>query len=162
MKSPKEYYQQNFLTCELVISLFVSLLAIYTIQSHWSQTDASNWITSNKSQLYSLLANVSGTLLGFIITGISIILAFAESQKLKLLRESTQYKTIFMVYFSAIKYLALTTIMTILGLVIDNSTVEIYLLYLIIWLVVISSLRIWRCLWILKEIVKIMTSKVKG
>jgi hypothetical protein len=157
MTSLKERYQENFLAYEFGISVIISLIVIAIIQIYWSKPELYNWINSNKSGLYSLLASISGTLLGFIITGISVILAFSESQKLRRLKESTQYKTIFVVYFNTIKYLAFTTIVAILGFVVNNRSVDFYLLYVLIWLLIISSLRIWRCLWILEELVTIMT-----
>ena len=156
-ETAREGYEQKFLFYELIISVIISVLAIHIIQVNWESIEIENWITTNKPQLYPLLASISGTLLGFIITGISVILAFSESQKLKPLRESTQYKTIFIVYFSTIKYLAFTTVTAIVGFVINNY-LDIYLLYLLIWLVIISSLRIWRSLWILEKIVSIMTT----
>lgn len=157
MTSFKEKYQKNFLMYEFAISVIISLIVIAIITKCWSESEIHNWIKLNKSGLYSLLASISGTLLGFIITGISVILAFSESQKLRRLKESTQYKTIFVVYFSTIRYLAFTTIVAILGFVTNNRSVDICLLYLLIWLLIISSLRIWRCLWILEKIVSFMT-----
>ncbi|WP_011308430.1 hypothetical protein [Methanosarcina barkeri] len=135
-------YPKNFLTYELIISLLISGIAIAIIQLKWSPEEVHKWMFFNKSQFYSLLATISGTLLGFIITGISVILSLSGSQKLEKATESTQFKKIFVVYFSTIKFLAFTVIISIIGFLVNNDSINICLLYLLIILSIISSFRI--------------------
>lgn len=147
-------YKRHFLEAEFLISVGVALIVIFYIRSIWSNDDTISWIQANKKEIYPLIASISGTLLGFVITGVSIIIAFAESERLRLLKESNQYKTIYDIYFSTIRYLAITTLTPIIGMIVSNS--EIYILYFLIWSIIISSLRIWRCIWVLENIVEIV------
>jgi len=163
----KKSYKKHFLEWEFFVSLFVAIVVIMYINALCSSRDVEDWIIANKKSVYPLIATISGTLLGFVITGVSIIIAFSESEKLKLLKKSKQYKTIFEVYFSTIKFLALTTVMAVIGLILDDSRAmpftnldyNIGVSYIIFWLVIISSFRIYRCLWILENIVEIMHTK---
>ncbi len=148
-------YKRHFLLAELLLSLILSVLVLIIIQWFWSPDSLERWISSNKKEIYPLIATIGGTLLGFVITGVSIILAFSESEKLRLLKQSKQYTKIFAIYFSTIKYLAITTVVAIIGIVINNN-LAILIFYLLLWSIVISSLRIWRCIWVLESIVEII------
>jgi hypothetical protein len=151
-------YKRHFIKLEFIISILITILLFFIIKYFWSPEDVRNWISQNKRDIYPLISTISGALLGFIITGVSIILAFSESEELKLLKQSKQYKTIFEIYFSTIKFLAITTIIPIVGIVINNKWM-ILLFYLFLWSLIISSLRIWRCLWILENIVEIIQGR---
>jgi cell division protein FtsW (lipid II flippase) len=155
-----ENYQNNFLTYEFIISLLVSALAIYLIQYYWSAKEIQDWMFYNKSMFYTLLATISGTLLGFIVTGISVIMSLSESPKLETAKKSTQFKKIFVVYFNTIKYLAFTVILSIIGFLVNNDSINTYLLYALIILVVISAFRVYRSIWVLKNIVDIIIPDV--
>jgi hypothetical protein len=150
-------YKRHFLEAELLISVAVALIIIFYTRSIWSNSDTTSWISANKKEIYPLIASIGGTLLGFVITGVSIIIAFSESEKLRLLKESTQYKTIYDIYFSTIRYLAIATVTPIIGMIVNNGAI--YILYFLIWSIIISSLRIWRCIWVLENIVEIIQKK---
>lgn len=153
-------YKRHFLFADLIFSIVISILIIYFINSRWSYDVINIWIFTNKGDLYPLLATIGGTLLGFVITGVSIIIAFSESEKLRLLKHSNQYQTIFDIYFSTIKYLAITTGVTIFGLITSDKWAVI-ILYLIIWSTTISLFRIWKCVWVLESIVEIILNNGK-
>ena len=151
-------YKRNFLSFEFLLSILYSGCIIILMNLFYDQSTILNWIKTSKSEIYPLIATIGGTLLGFVITGVSIIMAFSESEKLKPLRESKQYKTLFEVYFSTIKFLAITTILGIIGVII-NAEYSIIIFYLTIWSVIISFFRLWRCMWILENIVEIFSIK---
>lgn len=157
----KKVYKRRFLKMEFLISIVISVLIVCVMEYTWSSETIGHWISENEKDIYPLIATISGTLLGFVITGVSILLAFSESEKLKLLKRTKQYKTIFDVYFSTIKYLAVTTIIAIFGILINNR-LAIVTLYILIWSVIISSLRVWRCLWILESIVEVTHKNNEG
>lgn len=161
MSNIEKFYKRHFLLAELLLSIIFTILVLIIIQQLWSPEALEKWINTNKEDIYPLVATIGGTLLGFVITGVSIILAFSESEKLRLLKRSKQYKTIFTIYFSAIKYLAITTVVAVIGIAI-NDNLAILMFYLLLWSVVISSLRIWRCIWILESIVKIISKSEKA
>ena len=154
-------YKRHFLLAELIISIIFTIGIMVLVHFLWSHELLKSWIITNRNTIYPLIATIGGTLLGFVITGVSIILAFSESEKLRLLKRSKQYKTIFTIYFSTIKYLAITTIIAIIGLVV-NDDFSVVIFYLLLWSVTISALRIWRCLWVLQSIVEIIHKNNEG
>ena len=151
------YYKRHFLGIELGISVFITLIIVWLL----SFIDLNTWLIINKTIIYSLIATISTTLLGFVITGISVLIAFSESEKLKLLRESAQFENLFKIYFSAIKYLAIAALISIFGIIFNDICPK-YIFYALIWAIIISSFRIYRCLWVLENIVKIFHKKDKA
>lgn len=151
----KKLYNRNFLIAEFLLSIVIALFGILLITSVLTSETIQNWISLNKKDIYPLIATIAGTLLGFIITGVSIILAFSESEKLRLLKKSKQYTTIYEIYFSTIKFLALSTAIPIFGIIVNDNWAD-YVLYILIWSIIISSLRIWRCVWALENIIKLI------
>ena len=149
-------YRRNFLKAELILSFIIAIIIIGLIDyvMLWSRDDIISWISQNKADVYPLVASIGGTLLGFVVTGVSVLIAFTESGKLDLLKKSEHYKTMYAVYFNTIKYLAIVTGVAFIGLMVDGYW-AIPLLYIIIWAVIISLLRMWRCVWILENIVEI-------
>lgn len=155
MASIVDTYHKYFLEVEFLISGVICLLSILLMNYVWSSQAINKWIFSNKDEIYPLVATIAGTLLGFVITGVSILIAFSESERLKLLKQASQFKTIFTIYFSTMKFLAMTTIVAVSGIVIDDRW-AIPIFYLLLWSIIVSSLRIWRCFWILENIAKII------
>ncbi|WP_406657526.1 hypothetical protein V7O62_02930 [Methanolobus sp. ZRKC2] len=154
MRKFKDIYEENFMHYELIISIILSIAIIQFVFPIIFPEGVDSWLEVNKNNVYSLLASIAGTLLGFVITGVSVIIAFSESEKLKMLKKSKHYRTIFVVYFSTIKYLALTTAISIIWIFTNFLIVVSF--YLLTWSAIISSLRIGRCIWILEEIVEIV------
>lgn len=154
MNKYKDKYEKQFMLYELIISIVLSIVIVKFILPIIFPETVESWLVTNKNDVYSLLASVAGTLLGFIITGVSVILAFSESEKLRLLKKSRHYKTIFVVYFSTIKWLALTTAVSIMWIFTDLFML--YSFYLLIFAIIITSLRMARCVWILEAIVEIV------
>lgn len=147
-------YNRHFLDAELLLSGVICLFLIYSMNRTWSSLTIREWISANKREIYPLVATIAGTLLGFVITGVSIIIAFSGSEKLALLRKSPHFKTMFTIYFSTMKLLAITTIIAVSGIVVDDKW-AIRIFYLMLWSVIISSFGIWRCFWVLENIAKI-------
>lgn len=152
-------YEKQFLTYDLIISIII--LGIVLVLIYINNNFILNFI-NNISNAYDLILSMSVTMLGFIITGVSILVVFLERESLALFHKSKNYSLIYQIYFSAIKYLALLTIFTLLayGLKPFGQTI---LNYIIILCCVISIFRIYRCVWVLKKIIDVFIGeKIKN
>ena len=109
-----------------------------------------------KENIYPLSSIGAITLLGFIITGISILIAFLEAPQMRLIKKSKQYTNLFKIYTSAIKHLGLLTIFSIIGILVDDPTISVIIFYLVIFFIITSTLRTWRCLWVLEQFIRII------
>ncbi len=150
-----EVYKKHFLLIELILSISLILLIVFFVQNIWIIEDIESWITTYSSNFYTLVATISGTFFGFIITGLSILFVFPDTPSLKRLKESKSYKDVFFIYISTIKYLGITLVISVIGLLCTEDYI-LLLFYLVLWSILISTLRIWRCLWILKNLIDIM------
>lgn len=148
-------YELKFLRNELIISI---VLAIFVVIAN---TKLNNFITSNLStyqtNAYPLIAGISGGLLGYIITGFSIIVILPSSPKLEAIKNAGYYDIINRTYISAIFWLSATILFVLLGYVIKDS-MSIYIFYIIIFLIIVTIWRIARCVWILYEVAKLFSS----
>ena len=147
-------YEAHFLSAELVISFALAALVVLALLLTTTPHRIEDWTETYGADVYPVIAIVSGTLLGFVVAGISIIIAFTESKKFRLLKKSVQYETIFKTYLSAMKYLSATTVLAATA-IFARAGFAVLILSLLVFTIIASSLRLWRCLWVLREFISI-------
>jgi hypothetical protein len=160
--SLKKYWEANFLTAEFVLS--VLLTATFYIWSEYIDKGVfiGRFFTNNRESLYTALVALFGSLLGFSITAVSIILGYANSERLEIVRKSNHYMDLWNTFKSAIIILALSTVSTLIGLIFDKDTNPIdIILYVNIFASILSFFRIARCIWILNYIIAIVSKPRK-
>lgn len=155
-----KFWKRHFLGCDLVLSLFL-IVCFYAVSCWYSLEDGlMGLVRGNRSALYTLVASISGSLLGFTFTGITILLALADNKKLGILTMSPHYSYIYKVYIRTIWVLAVATIVGLVALVMDKDDSPCCIfLYLNLWLIILICFRLYRCLWILENIIKIALTK---
>lgn len=156
----KKFWEANFLNMELLLSLFLSGGFII-----WSEFVNGGqllfyFLSDNRTALYGSLSAFFGTMFGFIITAVSIVLGYATSEKLAIIRQSKYYEDLWKVFKDAIRVLGLATIFSLVGLIFDknNSTTNFYL-YLNFFSSTLSFFRIARCIWVIENIITVVTKK---
>lgn len=144
-------WKKNFLCAELIASVFIIGILVYFFNSQ-----ITTLFKSIRLQLYGTISGISGALLGFVIAGLSILLTMNDNEQLRILKTSVYYKLIYKVFLSTSKYLAIATIVPLLGMIIDTDTCpQKWLTYMIIWSLLISFLRLVRCFWILEKMIEL-------
>jgi len=152
----RNQYELHFLRNELIVSVVI-WLAIIVANQYLLNGVISNNIPQYHNDAYPLIATIGGTLLGYILTGLSIIILLPVSNKIDELKKGGHYKTISRTYISAIIWLSLLTLFTILGVVV-NGSLSTYLFYIILLLVIVSIWRMARSVWILYRIAMLFSS----
>ncbi len=143
------FYKRHFLGVELMISLLFGLVFLYFCMTTQVLTDM---ITKSRNDLFPLLAGAAAGFLGFLITGVSILMFFLNEKKLEELKDSPHVKTIFQIYFSAIKALSILVLIAFIGIF---STPVDWLIYGTCGtFLLVSIARIIRCVWIVEELAK--------
>lgn len=158
MNKFKTKWEANFLSAEFTLAMFMalffSLWSVYIDKGDF----ISKFFTGNRQYLYTALVALFGSLLGFSITAVSIVLGYAHNDKLAILRESERYDDLWKTFKSAIFVLALATITTLIGLIFDKDSAPINLiLYINVFASILSFFRMARCIWILNAIIAIVT-----
>lgn len=148
----KEIYWNHLKLFNIIIAI-ISLLTIQLLLKFSFLSGLGSLISFDKKDIYMVIAPIAATLLGFIITSISIIITFTNSNKLELLKDAGYYEKLFQVYFDTIKALAVTTIISIIGIFYSK---DIIWFYIILGSVIVSGLLFSASIWVLEMLIKIV------
>jgi hypothetical protein len=125
-------------------------------------------LAMNRAAVYGVLTTLWGALLGFVITAVSIVLAFSQEARLRLVRESDHYETLWRVFMSTIRILGLATLAALGALLFDRDppggSPHIYLFYSIVLFSTLAIFRIARSVWVLGKVIEVVSrpSQARG
>lgn len=92
----------------------------------------------------------------------SIVLGYAASDRLTIVRNSRHYPTLWKVFMATIRALGIATMVALVALVLDRDTEPAsILLYVCVWSTSLAVLRLMRCLWVLEQVVILVTGPSK-
>jgi hypothetical protein len=156
----KTSYRRHFLTYEFILSVLLTMIIVYLFEVVWGTNILDQWLVGVKKELYTVIASISGAMLGFIITAVSIVIAFSQSDRFDLLRKSEHYPTLYKIFVVAIKYLAITTGFSVLALILDkDNSPKHWISYILAWGIIATVFSLGRCVWVLEKMISIITMK---
>jgi len=154
------WWRKRFLHVELGIAILVATGLLYWWGYGSGARVLAGIVHGNRGQIYGTLASIFGSLLGFVITALSVVLGFSSSARLSVIRGSRYYKQLWDVFTSAIRVLGFTTVAWLLALFFDREAAERPLILVsCIAITFLAILRLARCVWVLERIVEVLTSK---
>jgi len=156
----KAKWEANFLLAELFVAvvLFLAFIGWSELINNRQMIDTIS--LDSREAMYGTFASLFGSLLGFSITAVSIVLGYATDEKLAIVRQSKRYDDLWNVFKSAIRVLALATVFSLLGLIFDKNIIPSYLLfYLNIFSAILALFRVARCVWVMENVILIVTKK---
>lgn len=157
-KKISNYIKQHFLLFDLLKSILLIIAIIFIANNYLLENEIRNFLLDSRQALYSVTATIAGAILGFVITGVAIIIGLGDEKSLSKLKRSKYHIQIYEAYFKAIIYLAITTFLGITGIIIHKESINLWLFYANLWGILISVISVSRCIYFLKMIVKIITS----
>ncbi len=103
------------------------------------------------SSFFSTLATISGTLAGFVLVGMSIIYTLPNEGVLQKLKRFDSFKQVYLIYHLAFSWSLITMVLSLLGW----STLSNHIVFgwILLLMFIISAWFIYRCFWILKNII---------
>lgn len=117
-------------------------------------------LADSRLAVYGTLASIFGSLLGFTITATSVVLGFSSSKRLRVVRESCHYSTLWKVFLSTIRTLGCATVMSLSALVLDRDAMpRPWVFYLVLLAFLVCCLRIVRVVWVLEAVVRLLTKR---
>lgn len=163
MKTFVNWWRVNFLRAEFWLSVIVAVAFVLWATFGGGSAHIDTLLKGNKGAVYATLASIFGSLLGFTITAVSIVLGFSASEKLGIVRDSAQYPTIWQTFIAAIRALGTATIASLVGLVIDRDSSPVHLvLYVAVWAAILAVLRLVRTVWVFENVIDIVTMPSKA
>ena len=109
-------------------------------------------LKGNRVAIYGTLASLSGSLFGFAITAVSIIISFVDRERFERLRAASSYPQLWEFFMSAIWWLRVSTLSSVVALILDRGTQPLHFFhYFMVFLLVFVSLQVATCVWLLQE-----------
>lgn len=160
MRQEEEYratfwteYKINFIKVNRLLGLAFTVFVIVVILITYNGfEDIQLWLAEARKDLFTVIAGLSATLFGFILTNISILLVLPGSGLKKRLQYNQKLgKQIYDVNFSALFWLGFITAISVVGLIIKQCALVCMLL--IFYSLIVSVLQMGWCLYILRKII---------
>ncbi len=160
MTNIRNYWGKHFLGLEFVVAILFTILFVLWAEFLSGKNTVNVILTNNRSEIYGTIAAIFGALLGFIITSISIVIGYISDERFKLLREGKYYYQLWGVFKSTIEALALATIISLVGLILDRDVNPNWIiLYFNLFSLILVFFRLYRSIWVLENIVNIMSKR---
>jgi MFS family permease len=163
MRILPQWWRTHFLRAEFVVAALLALGFMVWGEYSGGAALVDATLKGNRGAVYGALASIFGSLLGFAMTAVSIVLGFSMSERLAVVRESRHYPTLWRVFLSGIKALGVATIVALIGLVFDRDSAPFrWVLYGCVMTAILAFLRLARCIWVLENIVSLVASPPKA
>lgn len=153
MTNAASFYDRHLLLCDLAVATGISIAGIVAVEYCWTRSDFIASLHQNRQAIYSGVISTSGSMLGFVLATVSIIVGFVQTPKFKALRSSKHHATLYDVFFSTVYALALLTILGFVALFVDpDAHPRPFMTYAVWSLSVLSTVRVIRCVSVLKKV----------
>lgn len=151
-------YERHFLHFEFGIAVLLVIGFVFWTHrlNGWSSVDG--LLAGNRAAVYGALASIFGSLLGFVLAAVAIVLGYADSERLTIIRRSQNWSTLWRVFTASMRSLGLATVAALVALVVDRDTAPVRIALLVCFFAsALAILRVMRTLWVLEAIIKITT-----
>jgi hypothetical protein len=163
MKLLPPWWRRHFLFCEGLVAVAIAALFGWWYIRQSGDLTINALLKGYRQSIYGTAASILGSLLGFIITAASIVFAVSGSDRLSVIRDSAQYPTLWLVFSSTIRALALGTAVSFVALIFDRDDKPAsWLLILTVYTVALAVLRIARAIWALENVIWLITAPSKA
>lgn len=152
------WWRRNFLEVELGVAVLIGVAAAVWGYFFGGNQFIYEVLGDGRGDIYGALASIFGSLFGFAITAVSIVLGFSGSERLAVLRGSPYYDDLWDTFLSTIKWLGFATAVALVALVLDRDEMPMFVLvHAALFATVIVTLRLARSVWILEQVIKALT-----
>ena len=156
MRLPR-FWQRQFLGIEAGIVFVLTLLLTGWFFWFDGASHVDILMQNNRANVYGTTATIAGALLGFSIAATSIVLGFSSNERLKLVRGSVHYPTLWRTFFQTIWWLGGLTVIALVCLIWDKDSNPVtWFVIPFFFFVGLTVVRVFRIIWILQQLVEII------
>lgn len=149
----KSIYKERFLWTDMLIVIVLDVVIVILVNIF--KIDITNYLNEdNMVPLFSSLIGTWGSLLGFVIAALSILLTIKDNEYIKALRSTKHYTAICFIYLDTSIWLGIATLFSIVALIFVKNVIPIVLIGSFLYPVCIF--KIGRCLQFLKRIIEMI------
>lgn len=150
MTDLRERYEKKFLRNDLLVCLIL-IVAIFLFDKRL-KWNIFCFVFPSLNSIYSAITSGSLTIFVFLLTCISIIIAFLQNNKLEQLAASNQPITIMRTFFSAIRWSGILAAVSFIAPLSWVYNIKVVFFWLTFSLLSISIIRLIRTIWIVKKL----------
>jgi hypothetical protein len=157
-----DFWNEHFLLCDFLFA--TTIWVFFTIWLFFLKgTEQIGFVISpNHNSIYETISAIQGALLGFIITTVSVIIGYSNNERLVIVVENENYKDLWFTFTQTIKFLAVSTLVSLSALVINSSQIINWVLFsLTFYFSLIVIVRLTRCIQIFEKVIKILITPIK-
>lgn len=154
VKGFREKYERKFLQNDLLVCLLI-LTAIFLLD-RYLRWNIFLFVLPSLDAIYSTVTTGSLTIFVFLLTCISIIIAFLQSKKLEQLANSGQPQTILKTFFSAIRWFGILALVSFLAPLSWPCIIKLIFFWSTFVLFGISFVRLIRTVWVIKTVARLL------
>lgn len=119
----------------------------------------SNLLKGRRGDIYSSLVDLEGTLLGFALAALTIVLGYSQADRLSVLRASRHWGPLFSIYISAVRWSAIAVFSSLASLLFDDdSSPKLFLTCFCFSATTLTAYYVVRMLWVTERIVQVVIS----
>lgn len=152
------FYRRNFLNVELVFAVIgVAAFVIWAELFHGAPT-LKELLNDRRDVLYGTAASIGASLLGFVLATTAIVIGYSQSARMRLVRTSPHYPTLWRIFVAAIRALSGLTVIAVAALILDrNDSPANLMVFLLAGIAILAALRLARCIWILEKVISVIS-----
>lgn len=159
LKDIKERYEKAFLRNDLIccfIIFGILLILDLTKKAHFFY-----FVSESLSAIYSMTINISVTIFVFLLTSVSIIIAFMQDGKVEKLLRFGHHRTVLKTFFSAIIFFGVLAFLAFLGTLNWNNEIKYVLFWLNFLFFLFAFSRLIRTVWALMNLANLILTLKK-
>ncbi|HEY6731544.1 MAG TPA: hypothetical protein VI039_11015 [Solirubrobacterales bacterium] len=155
----RERWEANFLFWELALGTLLTIGLAAWSELFGGADEVGCFLHEHGETLYMVLAPIDAAMLGFILAAAAIVVTAAPADRMALLRDSDHYDDLWAAFRSAMRYLGLATVTSIVGLIITSGTASRVVFIVTVGLTILAALRVARCIWAVNWVIRIFTGQ---
>ena len=155
----RRFYGAWFLLLEFVLAVVACSAFVVWAVCFDGAARVEEVLQGNRADVYGTLASICGSLFGFTITAVSVVMATSGSPRLQVVRASKHYGDMWQIFLSSIRCLGAATIILIVGLLVDRDEApRMWVFYMALFTISVVMVRLARVVWVLGRVIQLVNS----
>lgn len=144
------FYKRYFLLWDTIITVAVFFALLFIL--HKTKIDVYINVKDKLDELYKLLVSLGATVFVFLVTSVSILIAFLQSKKFEMLEKTSVPTNMVTVFFYAIICSGIMTVMALIAWLSWSDKIAPFLFYATALFFILTVVYVARTVWILKNL----------
>lgn len=154
----KNLWDKSFIKYERNTTIVVAVVIASCLERIVGTNEVETFLENQRMLVFPVLSTLFGALLGLVIAAATIVVERLSSGALPVIVESGKGPEMGQVFISSLVALGLATLVSLLLVIPINEAFDRFLLYLWLGVVLLSTVRVCRVVWIISHILKIETT----